>query len=296
MRANKHALFWTTGITLVSLIIAWFLHERTNSFMYDISLACFGSALLAVVVAYAAYNAERREAMEQFWNGTLEIINTLKKIPHFELREPMDLVRDALTEESSWFCKEHEKRNELYDWIEQQLPIDVKASNMDIERMLSSKHESILEKAKEQLMKSIDALVSFSDFDLSRISNAYGQMDFVFGNDSIRLDAYTKLYDKIRCFMIKCKEESQHLKLLQRGAGHIGVCFDKVVELDKVLYKTKAVSMGVEVYAFMVDELLHDLETFRSKIYHIEPEYEEPLPVLMYIDFEKTNEMMEIEL
>lgn len=71
MRANKHALFWTTGITMVSLIIAWLLHEKTNCFLYDISLACFGSALLAVVVAYTVYNAERRDAMEQFWNGIL---------------------------------------------------------------------------------------------------------------------------------------------------------------------------------------------------------------------------------
>lgn len=161
--------------------------------------------------------------------------------------------------------------------------------------MLSRKYESILANAKEQLMKSIDALVSFSEMDFSKVNNSYGQMDFVFGNDSIRRDAYTKLYDRIRCFKIKCKEESQHLKLLQQGAGHIGVCFDKVVELDKMLYKSEKGSMGEEVYAYLVDELLHDLETFRAKIYHIEPEYEKPIPVSMFIDFENADEMKRTE-
>lgn len=293
MRANKHAICWSLGITIISLIIALVLHG-SKSFLYDISLACFGSSLITVVIAFTAYNAERRETMEQFLNESAKVIQQLKKIPHFKINEPMELVKNVLSE-VSYFGSDHKYRDQLNEWIEPQILIDEHTSSEITDEMISRKADEIIEDAKKQLIKVVDAYATFSETDLSGLSNAYGKMDFLIANESIRKDAYTKIYDKIRNLKVKCIEESYHFILLKNGGGHIGVCFDKVVELDKLLYKTDTEDGWEVVFANMVNDLLHDLETLRAQIYRIKPEYDKPVPIEAYMHFDDSEQMQLLE-
>ena len=203
------------------------------------------------------------------------------------MQEPIDIIKNALFEDDNWFDCEHEKRNQLFDWIESRYPMDENVEKEELQKLIEAQCQAILENAKASLLKTAEAFVSFANMNISEMENAYGKMDFIIANDSIRLRAYKKIYDRIRRFKIECKKERSHFELLKRGNGNVSICFDKVIELDRVLYRTEKGNMGHSVYAYMVDELLDELEVFRSMIYHVEPEREEAIPVSMMIDFEK---------
>jgi len=83
MRSNKRAVYATAIISVITLFICFRFHQ-TKPFIYDVSLACFGSSALGLVVAYTAYSAERREAMEQFWDEGVVLTNGIRKIKHIE--------------------------------------------------------------------------------------------------------------------------------------------------------------------------------------------------------------------
>lgn len=44
--------------------------------------------------------------------------------------------------------------------------------------------------------------------------------------------------------------------MLQNGEGNIVVCFDSVLSLDKKLYKVKTNNRMIEIYAYMVDDVM----------------------------------------
>ena len=114
MRANKNAIIWTTTITVISLICCLVQYPNQN-LIYDLSLACFGSALLSIVIASTAYVAERRDAMEQFADEVGKAISVISRIPIIEIS---DLVRGALKDDNSWLEKSTEDSNKLKEYIE----------------------------------------------------------------------------------------------------------------------------------------------------------------------------------
>ena len=119
MRANKKAIITTGCISIITFIVCCLLHN-TRSFWYDISLACFGSALLGLVVAYSAYSAERRNAMEDFWQESFTLINQIRKIAFLFFQAPSNLVQAYLNEEYiNAFMEEetHKAKESFIDWL-----------------------------------------------------------------------------------------------------------------------------------------------------------------------------------
>lgn len=278
MRANKKAIVITTCVTVACLIICVVLRNDHN-LIYDLSLACFGSALLGIIVAATAYIAERRDAMEQFAQEVSKAIVVIGNIPVIEIS---DLVVGALKDENSWFEDTSENRNKLKKQIESRLPINENTPTNQINDWIDNAYQSELEEARMRLRNGVAAYISAGEFDLSGLHSAYGRLDFLFGNDTVRKQAYHNLYDKIRVFKQLCLDQCRIFKPYFAGHGNEMVCIDRILLLQNQLFDNRD---GV-YYAKMRDELIRSLETFRSKTYNIEPEYEEPYPVHYCVDFE----------
>lgn len=281
MRANKRAIIWTATITIVSLIICLFQHSNHN-LIYDLSLACFGSALLGIVIAYTSYMAERREAMEQFASEVAKAIDVIGSIPVIEIS---DLVRDALKDENSWIQTTSENRDKLKDFIESRLPIDEKTTEKQIDEWINSKYQSMIEDAREQLRKGAEAYVIVGEFDLSGLNSAYGRLDFLFGNETIRKPAYYNLYDKVRKFRLMCLEQRRIFKPYLSSRGFEMACIEQMLALQNQVFEIR----NGAYYAKLRDELMYSLEAFRGQTYNIKPEYDEPYPVYYTLSFNDSD-------
>lgn len=277
MRANKYAIIWTTTITVVSLVICLFQYSN-HKLIYELSLACFGSALLGIVVAITAYMAERRDAMEQFAEEVRKAIAVIKRIPVIEIS---DLVQGAMEEENSLLENTTEKRDELRNYIEAYLPIDESTTDKQVSEWIDNHYRTMLEEARRILKRAAAVYVEVGEMDLSGLHSAYGRLDFLFGNETIRKPAYYNLYDKIRNLRLECLDLCRVLKPYLNGRGNEIVCLKKMSSMQNRVFEVKD---GL-YYAKLKDDLVHNLETFRSQTYSTKPEYEEPYPVHFYIDF-----------
>ncbi len=281
MRANKKAIISTAVITTVCLIICIILREE-HHIVYDLSLACFGSALLGIVVATTAYMSERRDAMEQFAEEVGKAIVVLGKISIIEIT---DIVHAALIDENSLFEKTTENSDKLKEYIESRLPIDESTTNDQINEWIESVYKAELEDARRQLRKAAAAYIAVGEFDISSLNTAYGRLDFLIGNNSIRKKAYQNLYNKVYVFKRACLEHCLAFRPYVAGHGNEVVCMDKMLSLQSQVFENR----DGAYYAKLRDELRHDLETFRSQTYNVNPEYEDPYPVHYFINFEDTE-------
>lgn len=277
MRANKNAIIWTTTITVISLICCLVQYPNQN-LIYDLSLACFGSALLSIVIASTAYVAERRDAMEQFADEVGKAISVISRIPIIEIS---DLVRGALKDDNSWLEKSTEDSNKLKEYIESRLPIDENTTSDQIDEWINKKYQSMIEEAREQLKKGAAAYIAVAEYNLSGLKSAYGRLDFLVGNNTIH-KSKNRLYNTIRTAKLACLELGIALKPYLNGHGNEMVCIDKMLSLQNRFFEFR----DDAYYAKLRDDLNHSLESFRSQIYNIEPNYEEPFPIYYSINFD----------
>ncbi len=288
MRSNKRAVYASAIISAITLTIC-FVFRCQKPFIYDISLACFGSAVLGLVVAITAYSAERRDVMEQFWDEGIELTNGIRRIKHIEFDEPIELVKDAIREKTGGFLsdnKDGHAKEKLKEWIEEnQYPDD---GRLDYEEVLEKHYQRKIKAYQQSVIDCAQSYIDFSVSNIRSLSNAYGRMDYLFANSSTRRSAYNKVYRRIYDFHKKCCEEAYHFTSMISEEGNVVVCFDKILELDAILYKQEE-NM---IFASFADDLDKELELFRSKIYGVEPECCKPTPVSWKLDFEKTNQQI----
>lgn len=257
MRANKYATIFTGIITVASLAMVFIL-DRFSIF-YDIALACFGSALLGFVVAYTGYRAERRAAMEAFWEEAYELVYMIKSFDHLDFDVPKSLVIDALHEEF-WDNKQNNRREAFKAWHDDNG---------------SGSFEGKMDECRKKAYGLIDQYRIFADVNVKAMSNAFGRLDFLFGNKTVRDPAYQNIYRRIRDFQDECKKSAYHFDLLKEGQGNLLLSLKNVEDLDAMVFSEK----DNMVYRSLYDSLAKDLEDFRSKIYGKKPEYENAGPI-----------------
>ena len=294
MRTNKIATIATCIISLVSFTICViFSGYNPKPFVYDICLACFGSALLGFVVAYSAYSAERRKAMESFWQESLSLINAIRKLKYLHLEEPVGYIRDCIKEEYGINFLEantHEAKKAMTDWIElNKYPDDDKP---DYSQRMEQYYAGLLESYTEHLTAVMKTYVDFSQINIHPLMNAYGSLDFIVANHSIRKRAYDNIYRKIVTIHSLCQKESKKLSLATRGNAHLLGGFDKAVMINEKIFTKKD---GDMIFASLADDLDIELEWFRSKIYHVKPEKINPIPLNHMIDFDNPSPTFERE-
>lgn len=130
----------------------------------------------------------------------------------------------------------------------------------------------------EKYMKSIDSYIEASQIDLVDLGNAYGNLDFIFHNNSIRKMAYFDIYDKIRKYRNLLRDESMYFNLMKEGKGNFVVCVQKVNAINQKVFSVETESadgcIRKVVYQRAFDDIDEVLESFRLKIYkNAKPDY-----------------------
>ncbi len=143
----------------------------------------------------------------------------------------------------------------------------------DIEAELEKYYSASLKTYKDTFLRCMRSYQDASSIDLGLIDNAYGNLDFIISNHSIREYAYNNIFDKMRKFVYQFREEAYHFNLLNDGKGNFAVCASKVVDLNKLFFAAKDVEahgyVNTLVYQTAFDEIESELEKFRCKIYKI---------------------------
>lgn len=211
-----------------------------------------------------------------------KILKELRKIKYLELDAPVELIKDALLEEQAnyWNAKfplliddsgiTHKAKSALISWFEENIPMSFNEDS-DIEAELEKYYSASLKTYKDTFLRCMRSYQDASSIDLGLIDNAYGNLDFIISNHSIRKYAYNNIFDKMRKFVYQFREEAYHFDLLNDGKGNFAVCVSKVVDLNKLFFAAKDVKahgyVNTLVYQTAFDEIESELEKFRCKIY-----------------------------
>ncbi len=298
MKAKKWVTFITFGVSVFSLICSIIAKYVCVDLMYDISMAIFGSALLGFIMSLIEYFAERRKAMEDFLRAAYKVYVQLRKIKLLKLDQPRDLILDCISEEQhnkQWekcdgetakalgFGATHKKRDAYIAWMQENEPMSFSESD-DIEAILIQIYNERIEDYSNMFMKYMDMYIAASKIDLEDLSNAYGNLDFLFCNKKIRLSAFESIYSKLQEYRNKIKLEVFHFDMVKDGKGNFGVCCKKIIELNDFFFETKTTQNDgrewTTVYQRKFDDLSDQIEEFRSKIYFTkEVQYEKKAPV-----------------
>lgn len=272
---------WLTGFDVKNLSTLY-LDKPMNCISYDVSMALLGSAVLGFIMSLTEYYVEKRKAMEEFWLQSNKILKELRKIKYLELDAPVELIKDALLEEQAnyWNAKfplliddsgiTHKAKSALISWFEENIPMSFNEDS-DIEAELEKYYSASLKTYKDTFLRCMRSYQDASSIDLGLIDNAYGNLDFIISNHSIRKYAYNNIFDKMRKFVYQFREEAYHFDLLNDGKGNFAVCVSKVVDLNKLFFAAKDVKahgyVNTLVYQTAFDEIESELEKFRCKIY-----------------------------
>ena len=285
MKAKKWVTFIAAGISAISLICAIVANCFCIELMYDISMAIFGSALLGFIMSLIEYFAERRKAMESFLSAAYKVYVQLRKIKLLKLDQPQDLILDCIAEEQhnkQWgkcdgetaktlgLGAVHKKRDAYIAWMQENEPMSFSESD-DIESILIQIYNERIEDYSNMFMKYMDMYIVASKIDLEDLSNAYGNLDFLFGNRKIRLAAFESIYSKLQDYRNKIKLEVFHFNMIKDGKGSFGVCCKKIMELNDFFFVTETTQDDgrewTAIYQRKLDDISDRMEEFRSKIY-----------------------------
>ncbi|MBE6718897.1 MAG: hypothetical protein E7574_06550 [Ruminococcaceae bacterium] len=305
MKAKKWATYITFIFSISSIVCALIAYFTCFPIMYDISLAIFGSALLGFVMSLVEYFAERKNSMNNFLSAAFDCYIQFRKLKYINLNEPPELVLNCIFEEQrnndliSTFKKKeakaavlapsHKKRDAYIAWIKENESIFFHESDNPDTKLIQIYNQR-MEDYRKLFLSKMDMYIELSNIDLHDLSNAYSNLDFLFGNNSIRKLAYNSIYSLFRSYRNKILCEVQDFNLLKEGNGNYAICVQKLLSLNDSFFKIEKKNGSNNeckiVYQESLDIISDRLAEFQAAMYlKKEPEYEEKHPVFSQTRF-----------
>lgn len=224
-----------------------------RQFAMVITSGLFTSAAVTFLISISEYKNERVEALEGMYFAAMELEREFIKIKYFLPEEPKELVQNVLGElDSNEFESEYnenlatsvlnfedqQKADDTYEKYHMELKHDAQKAFRDyvwehtderekavltepfqIKDYLDRTCAEKIEKYDEQLKETMKSFLRFQEVRTSAITAAYGKMDFIFANKSIRANIYEKLYHKLFDMMNLIKKVNLHFDLFFAGKG-----------------------------------------------------------------------------
>jgi hypothetical protein len=300
MKAKK----WLTIVTFIcsgiSALMGVYTHFKYNGgIVYDFFMAIFGSALLGFIMSLTEYFPERKKAMEKFWTETYKVIDAMQKLKYVDIDEPKDIVLAAIHEEqnneyiyslgedeakSLELSPSYSAKEKMKQWIIENSYLKHLDKNV-AEHKVEKRYAHKIEEYKKQFQECVDSYLAFTKLDLNNLSSAYGSLDFIFANNSIRYRVYTRIYEKINNLKFSALARTPNFNALKEGKGNIYVCAQNSWEISDmhfdVAYDKSENTSHKSIYHKTSDDLREEVEWFHSKIYFKrQPEPKKRIPVL----------------
>lgn len=213
----------------------------------------FTSALVTFLISVGEYKNERVEALENIYLAVEDLEREFLKIRYFLPDEPKELVQNVLGEldnnESNMRFNKHlaesvskfedqQKADGTYSQNCFELNYDAQKAFRDyvwqntdectkeiytepfqIKEYLDRECGEKIKKYREQLEDTMRSFLKFQEVRTNALTAAYGKLDFIFANKSIRYCIYEKLYRKLIEEVNLIKETNFHFKLYFDGKG-----------------------------------------------------------------------------
>lgn len=232
MRLAKRSSYVTLFFTVLSFWGIVFFRD-SNLFMYDISLALFGSSLLAFIIAFLEYFSQKKEKLSCFYHSAYTLSEELAKLFYYHI--------DG-------------KRKEVIERVEENYP-DILITDCQF-----------LQDDKE-LSRCIDSYIAFLSHNFDEFRNNYADIDFMldfkFFKKWIDKNVYSSLIDILEliktlgiCFQF------------YSSSGHTYHCLKSILVLNNCVFKTEyGANSNIMVYNEKYTDISENIERMRCKIY-----------------------------
>ena len=224
-----------------------------RQFAMVITSGLFTSAAVTLLISISEYKNERVEALEGMYFAAMELEREFIQIKYFLPEEPKELVQNVLGEldnnefESRYNenlatsvlnFEDQQKADDVYEKYHMELKHDAQkafrnyvwehtderekaamAETFQKEDYLNRTCAEKIEKYDKQLRETMKSFLRFQEVRTSAITAAYGKMDFIFANKSIRTNIYEKLYHKLFDMINLIKKVNFHFDLFFEGKG-----------------------------------------------------------------------------
>lgn len=280
MRSQKWITFITFFLTVASCVSAIVYRSRESSFIYDISLAVFGSSFLGFIMSLTEYFAVRRNTMEKFWEEAVSIVNQLEKMRPVVCQIPEDVMVGCFRDE------ERRKNYETFEidnhsehicsskqaYLENiTIPDDCRFSEDEKNKFVEEQYQADLEKWRSYFCNAIDCYIEASEFSLRQLNMLAGDLDFMFRNRTVRKIAYKDILGSLQQIKKFLTEHTYHMRIWKEGNGSFPEAVRRTYVISSELFKReKSIVDGCQFENYYPDTFYaidKSLEKFRIKIY-----------------------------
>lgn len=227
--------------------------SNLRQFGIVVSSGLFTSALVTFIISASEYRNERLEALENIYLAAEDLEREFLKINYFLPDEPKELVQNVLGEldnnetnirfnkqlaEDVLRFKNQQKADEFYRINWKKLNYDAQKAFRDyvwentnkrikeiytepfqIKEYLDKECREKIEKYRNQLENAMKSYLRFQDIRTKTLTAAYGKLDFIFSNKSVRYHIYKNLYHKLVEEVDLINEKNYYFKEYFNGKG-----------------------------------------------------------------------------
>lgn len=246
------------------------LLSQWDGFGKTIFSGIFTSALVTFLIARGDYLYERKRSLENMHLESEELQRAFMKIKYILPDEPKKLVCDLLgelesnndSERNNRYFQERfkdiedpQKAEEMYnkyyslishkaeikfkDYLWEHTVDDMKkffTTPESKEEYLDKECKNKIEKYTQELEEVMKSYIIFKDVRTKELTAAYGNLNFVFANKSIRKHIFENLYDKQIKQVNEIRKHIFYFESYFKGNGEsIALLFDRVWELQTSL-------------------------------------------------------------
>ena len=276
MRAKRWVTLVTFSLTLVSIVLIIKFKNFECNVEYDVAMAIFGSSILGCIMSFVEYFSERKRAMEEFYQEAIRILAKFRKAKPLQLTEPEELIRNCIFEKmkNDDYVSlkmddevQYTEKVKYLEWLKKYKPEIFIGVGADEEKTYQTK----IEEAETMIKDCIYNYSQLAHISFTKLDSAYGNLDFLVANHTIRVKAYNEIFDKMRSIRNEIFLANTHFELWKHGKGNFIFCTDKVIEINKKLFieeKSEEENVvSVSIYQKEFDDIEESLEKFRRKIY-----------------------------
>lgn len=293
MKASKWLTIITIVLTMISLLMTVLFYFHNIQLAYDIALAIFGGAILGAIMSLIEYYAAKRQSMEVFYLEALKAVADLNKAKYLFTDEPINLVVNCIAEEWSnkWSKSagkplKQESKIKLIEYYKQGIPVEL-IDSPEFIKCAENWYSSRMEAYYNELEKCMDSYIQIANIQLGDLDNAYGSLDFIIANKTLRKMAYEQVYAPIKELRKSALRQAYHFQLYKTGEGNISHCTAFLLKLNEEWFSKKEINNedvhSITIYLKCSDILTDEIEKFRCKIYKQKYEAEEHHPIMSKI-------------
>lgn len=274
MRTKKRLVLVTFPATLISFICTFYFYFACDGmeFWVNLSFAILGSSLLGFLMSLTEYFVERRDALEEYYHAASNLYKMYAKIQYYVVHEPINLVEAYFNEAQSLFNESLPAKEELFEYMNTIWKKTIDIPEPEYSQWAQQEFDRVIQSYQDSLVKTLKGYIFIARQNLWELESAYGRLDFIFLNNSLRREIYNRIHAPIQEYQKFVADKAYHFRsFIQAKNGNMAFMIGLVDEIQRKYYKTKERCneniKTIYVYRQFVDRLDNQLGWLLSRIY-----------------------------